>query len=143
MNRDIAYYINLFPAWMKEDVSFLEFYSSIAAIFVRVHEIKEKILSTFLFTNTKNEESNYSSNVEVLSSYFGISRNFYLTEGIKVMTGRTRNIFDNPYRDKDTGDFYTVHGKDINIKISNKILLRLIKFKLLKNSFDGTIKNLI
>lgn len=132
---DLRYYINMFPAWMKEDVKFLDFYSCVARLFAEVQETKEQILGAFLFANENNTAQpilNYPTNIDSLASYYGINRNFYTSSGVKV---KSKNL-NGSYTTEET-------LKEVNIQMSDKNLFRLIKFKILKNSFDGTIKNLI
>jgi hypothetical protein len=73
-------YLYLVPVWMREDESFNKFYSSLVTMFLECQEAKDKIIESFDLSNI----SSYSKSLEIIASYFGINRNFYLPEGNNV-----------------------------------------------------------
>lgn len=126
--KELKDYTYLIPLWIREDPAFKTFYEGIINIFLDCQKTKEDIINSFTLENLKN----YDKSLEVIASYFGISRNFYLESGNLVTSV-------NP----TTATFNYTPGTEININIPNDILLRMIKFKLLQSNFDGTVKNLI
>lgn len=123
-------YLYLIPVWMREDESFNKFYSTIITILLECQEAKDKIVESFEMSKL----AEYSKSLEIIASYFGINRNFYLSDGNNV-TGISEVAGSWTYS-------YTPNST-INISLSNETMLRLIKFKLLQSNFDGTIKNLL
>lgn len=121
-------YFYLIPAWMREDENFRKFYTDLVNIFLDCQKANEDIIKSF----TGQYISSYDKSLEILASYFGVNRNFYLSSGNKVTA---INVYEDSYD-------YTADSV-INIKISNEVLFRIIKFKLLMSNFDGTIKSLL
>ena len=130
--KTLKEYLYLVPVWMREDESFNRFYSEVIQVLLDCQQAKEDIINSF----TLSQLANYDKSLEVVASYFGINRNFYLASG-NLVTGIVM-------AEDESGLIYEYTPESqINISISNEVLLRLIKFKLLQSNFDGTLKNLI
>lgn len=114
------------PLWMRDDDNFMVFWEGVFQIFEDIQKARKDITEALKFDRI-------SENTDLLNkiaSYFGINRNFYLSKGTKV-TGFSGNI---PILSYDV---------PINIVMTNDILFRIIKFKILQSNFDGTLKNLL
>ena len=123
-------YTYLIPLWIREDEAFLSYYSSVIQILLDCQEAKDTIVESFQLS----EIENYDKSLEVIASYFGINRNYYLASG-NLVTTITEAL--------GVWSYEFTPATAINISIPNDILLRLVKFKLLQSNFDGTVKNLI
>jgi hypothetical protein len=128
--KELKDYLYLVPLWIREDEAFNKFYSEVIQIFLDCQEAKDNLVNSFKLA----EIENYDKSLEVIASYFGINRNFYLPSGNEVV---------DIYESAGEWTYDYLESVAININIPNQILLRLIKFKLLQSNFDGTIKNLI
>ena len=123
-------YLYLIPVWIREDESFNLFYTALVNVFIECQEAKEDIIKSFTFS----ELANYSKSLEIIASYFGINRNFYLSNGNRV---------DEINLVAGSWSYNYTPNTAINIALSNEVMLRLVKFKLLQSNFDGTLKNLL
>lgn len=133
-------YEYLIPLWMRDDENFMEVYRGILNVLIDIQQTKEDIIRSFSFKPISEEDnrsviSTYNSSLEMIASYFGINRNFYLSNGDKVIAVL-----------EDSGGNLSVEIQQnvpINIRLSNETMLRLIKFNFLKSNFDGTMPHLL
>ena len=128
--KSLKDYTYLIPLWIREDEAFLSYYSSVIQILLDCQEAKDTIVESFQLS----EIENYDKSLEVIASYFGINRNYYLASG-NLVTAISEAL--------GVWSYEFTPAIAINISIPNDILLRLVKFKLLQSNFDGTVKNLI